>query len=99
MDEIEQLLDDDGDMSELYLSRKLDGVSSPSSRNGLQDASPTFGSKKSRASGATIYGDHDVEELEMLLEVVDLLVVICLFYRRCRKNLLVFIFVGLLYPS
>ncbi|KAK1398061.1 Magnesium transporter [Heracleum sosnowskyi] len=69
MDEIEQLLDDDSDMSELYLSRKLDGVSSTNNRNGVQDASPTLGSKKSRGNAAMIHGDNDVEELEMLLEV------------------------------
>ncbi|XP_074366555.1 magnesium transporter MRS2-I-like [Apium graveolens] len=71
-DELEQLLDDDDDMSELYLSRKLvDDVSSPSSGNSIRKwvpASPTLGSKKSRASAATTHGGSDVEELEMLLE-------------------------------
>nr|XP_017252500.1 PREDICTED: magnesium transporter MRS2-I-like [Daucus carota subsp. sativus] len=69
-DELEQLLDDDDDMSELYLTRKLDGLSSPSSDNGVHtwlSASPTLGSKRSRAS-ATTHGGSDVEELEMLLE-------------------------------
>jgi magnesium transporter len=74
-DELEQLLDDDDDMADLYLSRKLDGASSPSSdlagANGFP-ASPTIGSKISRASRAsiaTVRGDeNDVEELEMLLE-------------------------------
>ncbi|KAL1816742.1 hypothetical protein DCAR_0521126 [Daucus carota subsp. sativus] len=71
MDEIEQLLDDEGDMSGLYLSRKLDGVSSPSSRNGVHkwlSVSPTLGSKKSREGAATIHGENHLEELEMLLE-------------------------------
>lgn len=72
-DELEQLLDDDDDMADLYLSRKLAGPSSPGS--GVASwfpASPTIGSRISRASRAslaTVRGDeNDVEELEMLLE-------------------------------
>lgn len=72
-DELEQLLDDDDDMADLYLSRKLAGPSSPGS--GVASwfpGSPTIGSRISRASRAsiaTIRGDeNDVEELEMLLE-------------------------------
>ncbi|KAK4586222.1 hypothetical protein RGQ29_023421 [Quercus rubra] len=74
-DELEQLLDDDDDMADLYLSRKLSGMSSPVSGSGAANwfaASPTIGSKISRASRAsvvTVRGDeNDVEELEMLLE-------------------------------
>uniref|UniRef100_A0A803R8A4 Magnesium transporter n=1 Tax=Cannabis sativa TaxID=3483 RepID=A0A803R8A4_CANSA len=75
-DELEQLLDDDDDMADLYLSRKIvAGASSPISGSGPANwypASPTIGSKISRASRAsiaTIRGDeNDVEELEMLLE-------------------------------
>ncbi|XP_030475136.1 magnesium transporter MRS2-I-like [Syzygium oleosum] len=74
-DELEQLLDDDDDMADLYLSRKQVGASSPLSGSGAQNwypASPTIGSKisrASRASVATVRGDEDdVEELEMLLE-------------------------------
>ncbi|PSS33811.1 Magnesium transporter MRS2-2 like [Actinidia chinensis var. chinensis] len=74
-DELEQLLDDDDDMADLYLSRKLAGASSPVSGSGPANwfpASPTIGSKisrASRASVATVRGDeNDVEELEMLLE-------------------------------
>lgn len=74
-DELEQLLDDDDDMADLYLSRKLAGATSPVSGSGVQNwfaASPTIGSKisrASRASAATIHGnENDVEELEMLLE-------------------------------
>ncbi|XP_038719320.1 magnesium transporter MRS2-I-like isoform X2 [Tripterygium wilfordii] len=74
-DELEQLLDDDDDMADLYLSRKLAGASSPVSGSGGANwlpASPTIGSKisrASRASVATVRGDeNDVEELEMLLE-------------------------------
>ncbi|XP_058084565.1 magnesium transporter MRS2-I-like [Magnolia sinica] len=74
-DELEQLLNDDDDMANLYLSRKLSGPSSPVSGSGVSDwfpASPTIGSKISRASRASavmVYGnENDVEELEMLLE-------------------------------
>ncbi|CAL5413435.1 unnamed protein product [Camellia sinensis] len=74
-DELEQLLDDDDDMADLYLSRKLAGASSPVSGSGAANwfpMSPTIGSKisrASRASVATVRGDEDdVEELEMLLE-------------------------------
>lgn len=74
-DELEQLLDDDDDMADLYLSRKLASASSPVSGSGPANwfsASPTIGSKISRASRAslaTVRGDeNDVEELEMLLE-------------------------------
>ncbi|XWS13769.1 hypothetical protein CRYUN_Cryun36dG0066600 [Craigia yunnanensis] len=70
-DELEQLLEDDDDMADLYLSRKLAGAS-PVSGSGAANwypASPTIGSKVSRASTATVRGDeNDVEELEMILE-------------------------------
>ncbi|XP_038875645.1 magnesium transporter MRS2-2-like [Benincasa hispida] len=73
-DELEQLLDDDDDMADLYLSRKMSS-SSPVSGSGHANwfpASPTIGSKISRASRAsiaTVRGDEDdIEELEMLLE-------------------------------
>ncbi|EOA14362.1 hypothetical protein CARUB_v10027547mg [Capsella rubella] len=75
-DELEQLLDDDDDMADLYLSRKLSSASSPGSSVGEPNwypTSPTIGSKISRASRAslaTVRGDeNDVEELEMLLEL------------------------------
>ncbi|CAA2966068.1 magnesium transporter MRS2-I-like [Olea europaea subsp. europaea] len=74
-DELEQLLDDDDDMADLYLSRKLAGTSSPVSGSGAASwflASPTIGSKISRASRASMASmrgdDNDVEDLEMLLE-------------------------------
>ncbi|KMZ72142.1 Magnesium transporter [Zostera marina] len=74
-DELEQLLDDDDDMADLYLSRKLAGLSSPISVSGGPNwfpGSPTIASKisrASRASAATLHGnENDVEELEMLLE-------------------------------
>ncbi|XP_004289906.1 PREDICTED: magnesium transporter MRS2-I-like [Fragaria vesca subsp. vesca] len=74
-DELEQLLDDDDDMADLYLSRKLVGTS-PVSDSGAPNwsfTSPsiTIGSKVSRTSRAsvtTIQEENDVEELEMLLE-------------------------------
>ncbi|KAL1196261.1 Magnesium transporter MRS2-7 [Cardamine amara subsp. amara] len=75
-DELEQLLDDDDDMADLYLSRKLVGASSSLSVSDepiWYPTSPTIGSKISRASRlslATVRGDeeNDIEELEMLLE-------------------------------
>jgi magnesium transporter len=75
-DELEQLLDDDDDMADLYLSRKA-GSASPVSGSGAANwfaGSPTIGSKISRASRASIatvrLDENDVEELEMLLEVI-----------------------------
>nr|GMD77733.1 magnesium transporter MRS2-I-like [Ipomoea batatas] len=73
-DEIEKLLDDDDDMADLYLSRKSGrggASSSPVSSSFL--SSPTDGSKRCRASSAsmaTFHGDdeNNVLELEMLLE-------------------------------
>lgn len=95
-------MDDDDDMSELYLTRKLDGLSSPSSDNGVHtwlSASPTLGSKRSRAS-ATTHGGSDVEELEMLLEVVDFSVVICVVdYTKYAEVLNDSCFAGLLHTS
>ncbi|XP_077247371.1 magnesium transporter MRS2-I-like [Tasmannia lanceolata] len=76
-DELDQLLEDDDDMADLYLSRKLVGVSSRISGSGLLNSFPdssTIGtriSKPSKASVAlpTVHGhEDDVEELEMLLE-------------------------------
>ncbi|KAL9260845.1 Magnesium transporter MRS2-I-like protein [Drosera capensis] len=73
-DKLEQLLDDDDDMADFYLTRKL-YPSSPGSEtgalNGLQNSSTALSkiSKASRASAMGFYGDeHDIEELEMLLE-------------------------------
>ncbi|KAL3649066.1 Magnesium transporter MRS2-I [Castilleja foliolosa] len=73
-DELEQLLDDDDDMADLYLSRKISSAS-PLSDSGAATwsiASPTIGSKISRASRASVAtareNENDIEELEMLLE-------------------------------
>ncbi|XP_047336417.1 magnesium transporter MRS2-I-like [Impatiens glandulifera] len=61
-DELEQLLDDDDDMAVLYLSRKLNGFSSPVSGSKLSRTT-------SRGSAAsTLNPEPDIEELEMLLE-------------------------------
>ncbi|KAH9785545.1 Magnesium transporter [Citrus sinensis] len=75
-DELEQLLDDDDDMADLYLSRKLAVASSPVSGSGAPHwflNSPTIGSKISRTisrgSMETTQEENDVEELEMLLEL------------------------------
>ncbi|XP_022875749.1 magnesium transporter MRS2-I-like [Olea europaea var. sylvestris] len=72
-DELEQLLDND--VADLYLSRKL-AVASPVSGSGAATwflGSPTIGSKKSRASRASIATvpreENDAEELEMLFEL------------------------------
>ncbi|CAH8321272.1 unnamed protein product [Eruca vesicaria subsp. sativa] len=76
-DELEQLLDDDDDMADIYLTRKLAGVSSSSISVSDEPlwypTSPTIGSMISRASRmslVSVRGDdeNDVEELEMLLE-------------------------------
>uniref|UniRef100_A0A803LFH8 Magnesium transporter n=1 Tax=Chenopodium quinoa TaxID=63459 RepID=A0A803LFH8_CHEQI len=73
-DELEQLLDDDEDMGDLYLSRKLSRNSSPISISCAPNwcpASPAVRSKMSRtsrASGISAHEENDVEELEMLLE-------------------------------
>ncbi|EYU17897.1 hypothetical protein ABFS82_14G202900 [Erythranthe guttata] len=80
-DEIEQLLDDDDDMAELYLSRKSATSASGSSDYGHgnwhfaadDDESRTTISKISRSSSrasalTTSQEENNVEELEMLLE-------------------------------
>ncbi|KAF2314809.1 hypothetical protein GH714_036697 [Hevea brasiliensis] len=71
--ELQQLLDDDDNMADLYLSRKLVGSSSPVSGSGAPNwflNSLTIGSKISRASraSATTQGENDIEDHEMLLE-------------------------------
>ncbi|KAE9619146.1 hypothetical protein Lalb_Chr02g0150071 [Lupinus albus] len=73
-DELEQLLDDDDYLAELYLSRKA-GSASPVSGLGIGNSffdSPNIESKISRASRASMatirFDDDNVEELEMLLE-------------------------------
>ncbi|KAH8495673.1 hypothetical protein H0E87_018739, partial [Populus deltoides] len=74
-DELEQLLDDDDDMADLYLSRKLAGASSPVSGSGGANwfpASPTIGSKISRASRAYFMQiDSTLNKLTTLREYID----------------------------
>ncbi|KAI9119070.1 hypothetical protein K1719_009745 [Acacia pycnantha] len=73
-DELENLLDDDDDMADLYLSRKMAVSCSSTSSCDAPDcilSSPTIGSRvrrSSRASATTFQAENDVEELEMLLE-------------------------------
>ncbi|KAG2301096.1 hypothetical protein Bca52824_029747 [Brassica carinata] len=68
-DELAHLMDDDEDMADLYLSRKLSSASSAASSPNCYLTSPTIGFKVSRASVGTVHGDeNDVEQLEMLLE-------------------------------
>ncbi|MCO5554073.1 hypothetical protein L7F22_007599 [Adiantum nelumboides] len=73
-DELEQLLDDDGDMADLFLTRKLASSASPvggSLPPSWAVGSPTIGSRISRVSRASVgtyTADNDVEQLEMLLE-------------------------------
>jgi len=81
-DELEQLLDDDDDMADLFLTRKMVGSSSPLASSNAPvwaPTSPTIASRASwvsKASGVTSLNHgaptatdiDDVEELEMLLE-------------------------------
>ncbi|KAG0458373.1 hypothetical protein HPP92_023530 [Vanilla planifolia] len=75
-DELEQLLDNEDDMADLYLSRKEFGALSPQSGSAATNWSPTsrtIGTKmlrESRGSATSIHGnERDVEQLEMLLEL------------------------------
>ncbi|KAI3859084.1 hypothetical protein MKX03_008149 [Papaver bracteatum] len=70
-DELQKLLDDDGDMAELYLSRKkMASSSSPiTSVPGEPNRLPASAFKISTSSRGVVEGDeNDVKELEMLLE-------------------------------
>ena len=73
-DELKQLLNDDHDMANLYLSKKLPGASSPSPDNDGGNKSDTG----SVSQGGDIHivptadgsdDDFGVEELEVILEV------------------------------
>ncbi|CAN1270746.1 Magnesium transporter MRS2-7 [Linum perenne] len=76
-DELEQLLDDDDDMAELYLSRKLSVPTSPAANFAgpnwsLTSPTATVTSRASRfdrASSFPVDEEPDVEEIEMLLEL------------------------------
>lgn len=64
-DELEQLLGDDDDMADLFLTRKMFGASSPFP----SFRAPTIASSLNRGA-ATSTNSNDVDELEMLLEVL-----------------------------
>ncbi|KAH6823038.1 magnesium transporter 7 [Perilla frutescens var. hirtella] len=69
-DELEHLLDDDDDMADLYLSRKMAMSASASTDFGDDDSSPRTESRKSTRSSTatTTQEENNVDELEMLLE-------------------------------
>ncbi|XP_024530031.1 magnesium transporter MRS2-I isoform X2 [Selaginella moellendorffii] len=76
-DELEQLLDDDDDMAELFLTRKAGSSTLTPALLSNFPASPVLGSKLSAVSrtkslASTHGSDDDVEEVEMLLEVLSL---------------------------
>lgn len=65
-DELEQLLHDDDDMAELFLTRKILGTSSPVP----SFHAPTLTIASSLHRGAATSTPDDVDEMEMLLEVL-----------------------------
>ncbi|KAL2491122.1 Magnesium transporter MRS2-4 [Abeliophyllum distichum] len=76
-DEIEHLLDDDEDMAQLYLTRKWiqnqqsEALMGAMASNGMVPAAPHLRRLSSTRSGSLVsnyLNDHDVEDLEMLLE-------------------------------
>lgn len=76
-DEIEHLLDDNEDMSHLYLTRKLIIQNQQQSEallaaNSITAHAPHLRRLNSNRSGSLVtsnyFNDHDVEDLEMLLE-------------------------------
>ncbi|KAH6797933.1 magnesium transporter 7 [Perilla frutescens var. hirtella] len=69
-DELEHLLDDDDDMADLYLSRKMAMSASASTDFGDESSSPRTESRKSTRSSTatTTQEENNVDELEMLLE-------------------------------
>eukprot|EP00270_Netrium_digitus_P005561 TRINITY_DN17424_c0_g1_i1.p1 TRINITY_DN17424_c0_g1~~TRINITY_DN17424_c0_g1_i1.p1 ORF type:complete len:485 (+),score=127.18 TRINITY_DN17424_c0_g1_i1:223-1677(+) len=74
-EQLEQLLDDDGDMAEMFLTRKVMSFSPEQSVSGglPVQQSPSIGSRVRQMSRASTYSSiphdvYDVEELEQLLE-------------------------------
>ncbi|CAJ2673947.1 unnamed protein product [Trifolium pratense] len=66
---IEHLMDDDEDMADLYLSRKLEGgASSPISQSGAANNWISSPNTKSKSVATILRDENDVDELEMLLE-------------------------------
>lgn len=62
-------MDDDEDMADLYLSRKLVSALPPISDSGA--SSPTT---KSKSVATYLRDENDVDEIEMLLEVIPFIV-------------------------
>lgn len=77
-DEIEHLLDDNEDMAQLYLTRKLiqnqqsEALLGAMASNNITAIAPSLRRLSSNRSGSMVISnysnDHDVEDLEMLLE-------------------------------
>ncbi|KAL1550164.1 Magnesium transporter MRS2-I [Salvia divinorum] len=69
-DELEQLLDDDDDMADLYLSRKM-AMSASVSTESLKTESRFYTSRSGSSKGSVVTAsqeENNVDELEMLLE-------------------------------
>ncbi|XP_047963805.1 magnesium transporter MRS2-I-like [Salvia hispanica] len=66
-DELEQLLDDDDDMADLYLSRKM-AMSASVSTESLKTESRFYSSSSKGSAVTTTQEENNVDELEMLLE-------------------------------
>ena len=64
-DELEQLLHDDDDMADLFLTRKMLGAPSSFPNSGVLNWAPPTATIVS----TKVSDDDDVDELEMLLEV------------------------------
>ncbi|GAB2298303.1 Magnesium transporter MRS2-I [Dionaea muscipula] len=77
-DELEQILDDEGGIRVLYLSRKISWSSLYIS--GEYSASSTIGSLSKASRASIITKDNDVEELEMLLELLVLWDIIAAYF-------------------
>lgn len=81
-DGLQQLLDDDDDMADLYLARKLTSSSPLTTSRSVPTLAklflvpPSMSSRQSRASKAStvlVPGDeYDIAEVEMLLEVLKI---------------------------
>lgn len=72
-EEIEHLMDDDEDMADLYLTRKLIGLSSPISKSGAENWFASSPTTKSKSVATFLSDENDVDELEMLLEVINII--------------------------
>lgn len=82
-DEIEHLLDDNEDMAQLYLTRKMiqnqqsEALLGAMASNNITTVGPSLRRLSSNRSGSLVTSnysnDHDVEDLEMLLEAYFML--------------------------